>query len=123
MAANLLHIHSSDKVQVCVMLKMKHSNHVRAYQMRMHSEGNTAMSLCETDMFSGHVRRMLALLRHKTLIVHLGLSQHIMKNSKKYGTVDCGLETSEGDSMHYILNVTEGISSYRYLSPYRYLHI
>lgn len=38
MAGNLLHIHSSDEVQVCVMSKMKHSNHVRAYKRRMPSE-------------------------------------------------------------------------------------
>lgn len=38
MAANLVHIHSSDEVHVCVMLKMKHSNHVRASKKKMPSE-------------------------------------------------------------------------------------
>lgn len=79
---------------------------------------NIATSLYETDMFSGHVRRMLALLRHETLIVHRGLNQHVLKNAMKYATVDCSLEPSEGDCMYYILNVTEGIS-YRCLCLYR----
>lgn len=61
---------------------------------------NKATSLYEMDMFSVHVRRMLALLRHKTLKACLRLHQHVLKTTMKCGTMVFGLETSEIDYMH-----------------------
>lgn len=58
---------------------------------------NKATSLYEMDMFSVHVRRMLALLRHETLKVCLRLHKHVLKTAMKYGTMVCGLEMSEMD--------------------------